>query len=80
MFVSQDEHDMEGMSRSAETVYKLIRGEVRAGIPSERIMIGGFSQGQSCIALLPEFIWQFAEGVISHTRRFNASSIPLRTK
>lgn len=43
--LEEDEHDMEGMSRSAETVYKLIRGEVRAGIPSERIMIGGFSQG-----------------------------------
>ena len=37
---------MEGMARSAETVYKLIRGEMRAGIPSERIMVGGFSQGQ----------------------------------
>lgn len=43
--LEEDEHDMEGMARSAETVYKLIRGEVRAGIPSERIMIGGFSQG-----------------------------------
>ena len=38
---------MEGMARSAETVYKLIRGEMRAGIPSERIIVGGFSQGQS---------------------------------
>jgi len=43
--LDEDEHDMEGMARSAETVYKLIRGEVRAGIPSQRIMIGGFSQG-----------------------------------
>ena len=37
---------MEGMAKSAETVYKLIKGEMRAGIPSERIMVGGFSQGQ----------------------------------
>ena len=46
-FFSQDEHDMEGMARSAETVYKLIKGEMRSGIPSERIMVGGFSQGQN---------------------------------
>ena len=38
---------MEGMARSAETVYKLIKGEMRSGIPSERIMVGGFSQGQN---------------------------------
>ena len=37
---------MDGMTKSAETVYKLIAGEIRAGIPSERIMVGGFSQGQ----------------------------------
>ena len=36
---------MDGMNRSAETVYKLIQGEVRAGIPTDRILIGGFSQG-----------------------------------
>jgi len=43
--LEEDEHDMEGMARSAETVYKLIKGEMRSGIPSERIMVGGFSQG-----------------------------------
>ena len=46
MSAFQDEHDMDGMTKSAETVYKLIAGEIRAGIPSERIMVGGFSQGQ----------------------------------
>ena len=38
---------MDGMNRSAETVYKLIQGEVRAGIPTDRILIGGFSQGNT---------------------------------
>ena len=37
---------MDGMNRSAESVYKLIQGEVRAGIPSNRILLGGFSQGR----------------------------------
>jgi len=41
----EEEADMDGMNRSAETVYKLIQGEVRAGIPTDRILIGGFSQG-----------------------------------
>jgi len=37
--------DMDGMNKSAQTVNKLIQGEMRAGIPSNRIIIGGFSQG-----------------------------------
>lgn len=41
----EEEADMEGMNRSAGTVYKLIQGEMRQGIPSNRIIIGGFSQG-----------------------------------
>ena len=36
---------MDGMNKSAGTVYKLIQGEMRAGIPSNRIILGGFSQG-----------------------------------
>ena len=47
---------MEGMAKSAETVYKLIKGEMRAGIPSERIMVGGFSQGQ-CQGKFKGFCW-----------------------
>ena len=43
---------MEGMARSAETVYKLIRGEMRAGIPSERIIVGGFSQGKPGLTVI----------------------------
>lgn len=38
--------DMDGMNKSAQTVNKLIQGEMRAGIPSNRIIIGGFSQGK----------------------------------
>ena len=33
------------MNKSAATVYKLIQGEMRAGIPSNKIILGGFSQG-----------------------------------
>ena len=39
------EADIDGMTKSAQTVAKLIAGERRAGIPSNRIILGGFSQG-----------------------------------
>jgi predicted esterase len=39
------ETDIEGLKASAKIVYKHIDGEVRAGIPSNKIIIGGFSQG-----------------------------------
>ena len=41
----EEESDMEGMNKSAAAVYKLIQGEMRSGIPSSRIIVGGFSQG-----------------------------------
>jgi len=41
----EEETDIEGVKSSAELVYKHIDTEVRAGIPSEKIIIGGFSQG-----------------------------------
>jgi len=41
----EEETDIEGVKGSAELVYKHIETELRAGIPSERIIIGGFSQG-----------------------------------
>lgn len=41
----EDEADIDGMTKSAQTVAKLIAGERRAGIPSNRIILGGFSQG-----------------------------------
>ncbi|KIV90704.1 hypothetical protein, variant [Exophiala mesophila] len=38
-------HDETGILRSRATLTKLITDEVKEGIPSERIIIGGFSQG-----------------------------------
>lgn len=37
--------DEEGIRRAAEVVHSLIAQEVAAGIPTKRIVIGGFSQG-----------------------------------
>eukprot|EP01080_Neovahlkampfia_damariscottae_P004922 gene4922-8510_t len=40
-----DEEDETGIRKSASIVHNLIAEEVRAGISSDRIIIGGFSQG-----------------------------------
>lgn len=37
--------DEKGMLASVRTLSELVRAEVEAGIPSERIVVGGFSQG-----------------------------------
>jgi len=37
--------DEDGMLKSVQLVYKLIAEEVDAGIPSDKIVVGGFSQG-----------------------------------
>lgn len=37
--------DAEGIQRSAASVHSLIEDELKGGIPSHRILIGGFSQG-----------------------------------
>lgn len=37
--------DEEGIRRAAEMVHSLIAEEVAAGIPTKRIVLGGFSQG-----------------------------------
>lgn len=41
----EEETDIEGVKKSAETVYNIVEGEIRSGIPSNKIIIGGFSQG-----------------------------------
>jgi len=41
----EQESDIEGLKASAKMVHKHIEGEVKSGIPSNRIIIGGFSQG-----------------------------------
>ncbi|XP_052861951.1 acyl-protein thioesterase 1 [Anopheles bellator] len=40
-----DPEDEEGIKRATRTVHDLIRSEMKAGIASNRIMLGGFSQG-----------------------------------
>ena len=42
----EEEPDIAGLQRSAQLVYKHIEGEIRFGIPSDKIIIGGFSQGE----------------------------------
>ncbi|KAH9948748.1 lysophospholipase I [Amylocystis lapponica] len=37
--------DEEGMMESARTLYALISAEIDAGLPANRILLGGFSQG-----------------------------------
>ncbi|KAG1927004.1 acyl-protein thioesterase [Pimephales promelas] len=39
------EEDESGIKRAAESIKQLIDGEVKNGIPSHRIVLGGFSQG-----------------------------------
>jgi len=41
----EEETDIEGVKASADSVFELIESEIRSGIPSNRIIIGGFSQG-----------------------------------
>ena len=41
----EEETDIDGIKRSAEMVYDIVEDEIRSGIPSHRIIIGGFSQG-----------------------------------
>ena len=42
----EEETDIEGVKASADSVFELIESEIRSGIPSNRIIIGGFSQGK----------------------------------
>ena len=39
------ESDIDGMRQSAKLVFKHIEAEIRGGIPSNKIILGGFSQG-----------------------------------
>lgn len=41
----EHETDIDGVKASAKVIFKLLDSEVRAGIPSEKIILGGFSQG-----------------------------------
>jgi len=41
----ENETDLEGVKASAKVIFRHIDGEIRAGIPSNQIILGGFSQG-----------------------------------
>jgi len=42
--------DEEGIRKSIEHIHSLLKAEIEAGTPSERIIVGGFSQG-GCVAI-----------------------------
>lgn len=42
---SRSEVDVEGLKETKARVSRLIENEIRNGIPSNRILLGGFSQG-----------------------------------
>ncbi|KAI9596509.1 Phospholipase/carboxylesterase/thioesterase [Syncephalis fuscata] len=72
--MDQDEDD-KGLSDSLAKLTKLIRDEIYKGIPSNRIVIGGFSQG-SAMALLTGMTFDFKlAGIVSLS-----GYLPLRTK
>jgi lysophospholipase II len=37
--------DEEGIKEAAKSVHGMVNNEINAGIPAERIILGGFSQG-----------------------------------
>lgn len=46
--------DSDGIKKARDGIHQLIEEEVKAGIPHERIMLGGFSQG-GALALYSTF-------------------------
>ena len=47
----RDEEDERGLWESVKGIQSLVEDEVKAGIPEDRIVVGGFSQG-AAISLL----------------------------
>ncbi|KAH7887483.1 Phospholipase/Carboxylesterase-domain-containing protein [Phlebopus sp. FC_14] len=58
----QSEEDRSGMLKSARTIDQLIQKEIDAGVPPERIVLGGFSQG-GAMTLLAGLSARGEEGV-----------------
>ncbi|KZW04197.1 Phospholipase/carboxylesterase [Exidia glandulosa HHB12029] len=50
-FKAERKEDEQGMLRSRDSILSLINKDIEAGIPQERIVVGGFSQG-SVVSLL----------------------------
>lgn len=55
--ISKRSEDEAGILRSRNTLHSLINAEVEKGIPAERIVLGGFSQG-GAMALLSGLTYQ----------------------
>lgn len=53
--------DTEGIQRAAASVHSLIEDEIKGGIPSNRIIIGGFSQG-GALSLYSSLVTQHTLG------------------
>lgn len=53
-FSHDSRQDTTGMHRSAQAVLRLIQAEMAAGIPANRIILGGFSQG-AAITLFTQY-------------------------
>ncbi|RKP27603.1 Phospholipase/carboxylesterase/thioesterase [Syncephalis pseudoplumigaleata] len=69
------EEDDKGVLESLEKITKMIRDEMHHGIPSNRIVVGGFSQG-SALALLTGMTFDYKlAGIIGLS-----GYLPLRTK
>ena len=51
-FTLQSREDLAGLELSQLAIEKLIEHEIAQGIPPERIILGGFSQG-GALSLLP---------------------------
>jgi len=55
----QNDEDEAGILASARSIHAIIEEQINKGIPSERIILGGFSQGGAlallviCFTLLP---------------------------
>jgi predicted esterase len=49
------QEDEAGILKSVQTLHGIIDEQIAKGVPSERIIVGGFSQG-GAIALLVRFI------------------------
>lgn len=56
-----DAEDKAGLQESAEVLMNLVDEEIKSGIPSEKIVIGGFSQG-GAVALYTAFTSQLKFG------------------
>ncbi|KAH7105532.1 Phospholipase/carboxylesterase [Auriculariales sp. MPI-PUGE-AT-0066] len=44
--------DKKGMLESRDSIVAIVKQEIEAGIPEDRVVVGGFSQGETCLTSL----------------------------